>query len=187
MVQLLINHLITKTYVRREAKRLTSVWVGWIVRDPEKQKERRKNLGPRSGTDHIPVLAQMRDIGYHGARIHRHLFPHAVIHGTHGSPQAKHARLLLPEQRQGDGHPELDVPLVLAHLRIRPVRLHDDPKRWVEHLLRLRLRRQLLLRERGSLEARREYWQRVAFGGEATFVCVRRALDLDRVNRREPN
>ena len=125
----------------------------------------------------------MRNIGYHGARIHRHLFPHAVVHGTHGSPQAKHARLLLPEQRHGHGHPELDVPLVLAHPRVRPVRLHDDPARRVKHLQRLR--RQLLLRERGALEARREHRQRIALGGEAAFVRVRRALDLDRVNRRE--
>ena len=131
----------------------------------------------------------MRNIGYHGARIHRHLFPHAVVHGTHGSPQAKHARLLLPEQRHGHGHPELDVPLVLAHLRVRPVLLHDDPARRVKHLqrLRLRLHRQLLLRERGAQEARREHRQRVALGGEAAFVRVRRALDLDRVNRREPD
>ena len=41
------------------------------------------------------------------------------------------------------------------------------------------------LGEGGPLEARRKHGQRVALGGEATFIRVRRALDLDRVNRRQ--
>lgn len=122
----------------------------------------------------------MRDIGHYGARIHRHFFPHAIVHGRHGGSQAKHARVLLAKERNRDRHPELDVPLTFAHLRVGPVRLHDDPHVRVEHL---RLR-QLLLREGGSLESRRKHGQRVALGREATFVRVRRALDLDRVNRR---
>ena len=124
----------------------------------------------------------MRNIGHHGARIHRHLFPHAIVHGSHGGSQAEHARVLLAEKGERDGHPELDVPLVLAHLRVRPALLHDDPHVRVEHL---RLG-QLLLGEGRALKARRKYGQRVAFGGEASLVRVRRALDRHRVNRRRP-
>jgi hypothetical protein len=46
--------------------------------------------------------------------------------------------------------------------------------------------RQLSLGEGGPLEARRKHGQRIALGGEASFIRVRRALDLDRVNRRQP-
>ncbi len=126
----------------------------------------------------------MRDVGYDRARKYRHLFPHAVVHGTDGSIQAKHPRFLLAEERDRDGHPELDVPLVLAHLRVRPVLLRDDPERRVEHLLCLR---ELLLRKRRALEARRKHRQRVRLGREATFIRMCRALDFDRVNRREPD
>ena len=59
----------------------------------------------------------MRDVGYHGARKYRHLFPHAVIHGTDGGLQPKHPGLFLAEERDRDGHPEFNVPLVLAYLR----------------------------------------------------------------------
>src|SRR6266566_9996307 len=141
------------------------------------QKKKKKNSGSCSSSIHILVLAQMRYIGYHGARIDRYLFPHAVIHGSYGGSQAKHARVLLAEERERDRHPELDVPLVFAHLSIGPVCLHDDPHLRVKHLCL----RQLLLGEGSTLEARRKHRQRVALGGEATFIRVRRALDLDRV------
>src|SRR6267154_3909178 len=81
-------------------------------------KRKKKSSGPHSGSIHVLVLAQMRDIGHHGARIHCYLFPHAVIHGSYGGSQAKHARVLLAEEREWDRHPELDVPLVFAHLRV---------------------------------------------------------------------
>jgi hypothetical protein len=150
----------------------------------KKRKERkRKYSGPRSGSIHILVLAQMRNIGYHCARIHCYLFPHTIVHGSHGGSQAKHARVLFAEERKRDGHPELEVPLASAHLRVGPVRLHDDPHVRVKHL---RLR-QLPLGEGGTLKARREHGQRVALGGETAFIRMRRALDLDRVNRRQPD
>lgn len=146
----------------------------------ERNEKERKYSGPRSGSVHILVFAQMRDIRYHSARIHRYLFPHAIVHGSDGGPQAKHARVLLAEERKRDRHPELDVPLALAYLRVGPFRLHDDPHVRVKHQRLCHL----LLGEGSALEARRKHGQRVALGGEATFIRVRRALDLDSVNRR---
>jgi hypothetical protein len=146
----------------------------------QKKFKERKVSGPRSGSIHILVLAQMRDIGHDSARIDSYLFPHTIVHGSDGRSQAKHACVLLAKERNRDRHPELDVPLAFAHLRVRPVRLHDDPHVRVEHLCLC----QLLLGEGGSLESRRKHGQRIALSGEATFIRVRRALDLDRVNRR---
>ena len=103
----------------------------------------------------------MRDVGYDGARKHRHLFPHAVIHGTDGCLQSKHPRVLLAEERDRDGHPEFDVPLVFAHLGVRPVLLGDDPQRRVKRLLRLS---ELLLRKGRALEPCRKHRQRVGLG-----------------------
>jgi hypothetical protein len=140
---------------------------------------RKKRLAPGSGAIHIFVLAQMRDVGYDGARIHGHLFPHAIVHNTDRRLQAKHTRLPLTKERDGDGHPELDVPLVLADFRVRPIFLHDDPERWVKHFIRLRK----LLWEAGALEAGRKHWNRVCLGREAALICMRRALDFDRLNR----
>jgi len=136
--------------------------------------------GPPSGTIHIFVFPQMRYVGYDGAGIHRHLFPHAVINGTDRRLQPKHPRVLLAKERDGYRHPELDVPLIFPHLRVRPVLLHDDTERRVKHLLCLR---ELLLGEPRALEPRRKHWQRVGLGREAALVRVRRALNLDRVDR----
>ena len=92
-------------------------------------------LCPRSSAIHILVLAEMRDISDHCARLQRHLLPHAIIYDADRGPQTKHPRVLLAEEGDGYGHPELDVPLVLANLRVCPVILHDNSERGIEHLL----------------------------------------------------
>ena len=147
----------------------------------EKSEQKKKGLAPRRGADHFSVLSQMRDVGHDGARIHGHLFPHAIVHGTDGGSETKHTRLPLVEQGDGDRNPELDVPLILANLRVRPAFLHDDPERWIKHPVRLGE----LSCETGALEAARKHWNRVCLGGEATFICMCRALNFDGVNRRK--
>lgn len=91
----------------------------------------------------------MRDVGYNSAGIYGHPFPHAIVYGTDRCLQAKHTRLPFAKERYGDRDPELDVPLILADLGVRPVVLHDNSERWVKHL-RCILE---LLGEAGAFEA----------------------------------
>jgi hypothetical protein len=120
----LINQIIDQekiTSVRvNDGSRVRGFEIVWRSGNTQRKgkKKESKNSGPRSGSIHILVLAQVRNVGYHGARIYRYLFPHAVIHGSYGGSQSKHARVLLAEERERDRHPELDVPLVFAHLRV---------------------------------------------------------------------
>jgi len=124
----------------------------------------------------------MRDISDHSTRMQHHLLPHAVIYDAERGLETKHPRVLFAEEGDGDGHPELDVPLILAHLHVCPVFLHDDSKRGIEHLLRLG---QLLLREAYASESAREYGHGIRLGGEAALVCVCSTFNFDRVNRRK--
>ena len=81
-------------------------------------RKERGRLCSRSSAIHILVLPEMRDVSDHSARTQRHFLPHAIIYDADRGFQAEHPRVLLAEERDGDGHPKLDVPLVLAHLRL---------------------------------------------------------------------